>query len=319
MPDPVSGKFHLININAGDRFRSGDIISAKVTAVLPNGRFRLFFNGRMLTAKSPLSFNSGQIIRAKVEQNNKGTFLHLLNSHSSSSQKNLSSESIKTLLSASLLRAGISLSGEAETLRRTSLLNRTKGSQLRISRLYAELLAKGADPSAAFLESVDSMFSAGNGGHGSRNWQSPPQPEELTKELSEDSPEHIDEDDSVLNLLNSVPGKKDGWMFKRLFRKLGDGELRMVWKIRRGMDPALALTVYDGSRTFEFLMEGLEKTHMAVYTGDKTEIDEKYWKTFRENLALMNIDVDDTLLPIDKSDGFTSGSDQVLQDLEGWI
>ncbi len=320
MPVPVSEKIHLININTGGRLRPGDVVSARIKAVLPNGRFRLYCNGRILIAKSSLAFQTGELIKGRIEQNDNGLFLHLFSSSSKRMREPSSLEIPKTMLFAALLRAGLPFSGDIETLRRTALLNRTRGSQRRVARLYAELLAKGSDPGAAFLESVDGILSGGGGKQGSKRWHSPPGREDLKGELCGDSAEDsgaADKSDILLNLINNVPGKNDTWMFKRLVRQLEEGELRMVWKIRRGMDPALALTVYDGERTFEFLMEGLEQTHMAVYADDGAEIDENRWKKFCKTLALMNVDVDDTLLPISRSDGFTPGSDKVLQDMEG--
>jgi len=314
MPDPVSGHFHLLNISSGDKLRPGDIVSARVRAVLPAGRFQLYCNGRLLTAKSSLVFHKGQVLRVRVEQNGRGLSLHLLNGRSEISQKISQAQTAERLLPAALLRAGLSLTGEGEARRRAALLSRTRGSRLRMTRLYAEILAKGADPGAAFLESLDNLLSGDSGGRRSRHWQSLPRGDELREELCGESSE---ENDTLLNLLNEVPGKKSNWMFTRLDRSFSDHDYRMVWKIRRGMDPALALTVYDGKRTLEFMMEGLEKPHMAVYTDEETQIDEKQWKSFRKTLALMNIAVDDTILPISCSDGFTAGSEKVLEDLEG--
>jgi len=317
MPDPVNGNFHLLNITPGDELRPGDIVSARVSAVLPGGRFQLYCNGRLLTAKSSLSLHSGQILRARVERNGKELHLHLLDGGSKSIHKIFQRESIERLLPAALLRAGLSLTGEGETRRRAALLNRTRGSRLRVTRLYAEMLAKGIDPGAAFLESLDSLLSGG--GRNSRSRQFLPDPEELREELCGDTSgenEISDENDNLLNLLNDIPGKKDTWLFKRLNGAVADADFRMVWKIRRGMDPALALTVYDGERTFEFLIEGLEKPHMAVYVDENTEINEKKWVSFRKTLALMNFTVDDTLLSISSSDGFTAGSEKMLEDLE---
>ncbi len=183
-----------------------------------------------------------------------------------------------------------------------------------MARLYAELLSKGSDPTADFLESVDTAFSGEGRDHRSGSWPQPPESEELKGELTEEG----DDPDSLINLLNNVSGHRDNWMFRRLVRRLGEDEIRMVWKIRRGMDPALALTVYDGSHTFEFLMEGLDKTRLSVYVDDDTEIDEKLWNSFCESLALMNVKVDDTILSITKSDGFTPGTGEAVRDLEGW-
>jgi hypothetical protein len=55
---------------------------------------------------------------------------------------------------------------------------------------------------------------------------------------------------------------------------------------------------------------------MAVYSDDETQIPIKIWKTFRERLALMNIHVDDTISPMNESDGFTPGAGDVIRNLE---
>ena len=85
--------------------------------------------------------------------------------------------------------------------------------------------------------------------------------------------------------------------------------MEMVWKFRRGISPALALTVHDGSRTLEFLLEGLDHTRLTVFSDRPEQYRrESTWRRFRQRLALMNIEVDDTILPIEESDGFTPGT-----------
>ncbi|MCK5250214.1 MAG: hypothetical protein KAJ98_09645 [Spirochaetaceae bacterium] len=312
MPEPVRGNLQLTDIVAGDKLRTGDIISARIQTVLPDGRFRLLWNGRTLTARSHLNFRPGQIIRARVERNSGGFFLLLRDSRSKIPHTASPQASTRTLLSAALLRAGLSLPDGSEAARRAALLKHTKGHRVRMARLYAELLSKGTDPTADFLESVDTALSGDGRDHRSGNWTRPPDSDELKDEMNEEG----DDPDSLINLLNNVSGHRDHWMFRRLVRHLGEGEIRMVWKIRRGMDPALALTIYDGSRTFEFLMEGLDNTQLSVFTDDNTEIDTKKWKSFRESLALMNVEVDDTILSIAESDGFTPGTGKAVRDLE---
>ncbi len=317
IPNPVRGNFQLINTVAGDKLRSGDVVSARIKEILPNGRFRLSFNARTITAKSHLTFHAGQLIRGRVVRNSKGLFLHLLDSKSGKYQNPSSQTATRTMLSAALLRAGLSLTQDGEALRRVALLKRTKGPQPRMARLYAELLSKGSDPTAGFLESVDTLFSGDRGNQRSRDWPEPPDADELKSELTGDSSEDPDESDTFIDLLNKVPGKTDYWMFKKLSGALGEGKIRMLWKIRRGMKPALALTIIDGPRTFEFLIEGLDQTKMAVFVDENTEINEKQWNKFRQSLALMNVEVDDTLLHIARSDGFTPGVDGAVHDLEG--
>jgi hypothetical protein len=197
-------------------------------------------------------------------------------------------------------------------------LSRTKGIQIRVARTYAELLAKGSDPTADFLESLDLLFSRDDsddspkGRKEGREWRRVPSPEEIADEISDNH----ENDVPLLNLINNVPGKTGHWMFARNSRRLGGRNMEMVWKFRRGISPALALTVFDGRRTLEFLLEGLEHTRMAVFSDRPEQFDAKVWRTFRERLALMNIEVDDTILPIDFSDGFTPGTGETVRDLE---
>ena len=127
MPGPVRGNFQITNIIAGDKLRSGDFINARVKSVLPNGRFLLNWNGRVLTAK-----------RARVERRSGGFFLHLVDSKKTAPPILNSQTATRTLLSAALLRAGLPLPNEAEAARRVALLNRTKGHRVRQARLCVD-------------------------------------------------------------------------------------------------------------------------------------------------------------------------------------
>lgn len=317
MPDPISGNLQLINIIAGDKLRPGDLISARVQEILPDGRYKLLWNGKTLTAQSLVTLKHGQIIRARVEGRPGNLLLHLIRSKSETAVNNTLQISSRTLLTAALLRAGLALPQEAETARRAALLNRTRGTRTRMARLYAELLSKGSDPTADFLESVDSVLSGNHRRDGGqkqhRGWPHPPEKEELKNDLVGD----IEDIDPIINLLNNIPGKRDSWLFSSFVRNLGKDDVHLTWKIRNGLNPALALTVRDGSRSFEFLMEGLDTTRMSVFVDDGVEIDRKQWNSFRKNLALMKIQVDDTILSIDESDGFTAGTGKTVRDLEG--
>jgi hypothetical protein len=107
-------------------------------------------------------------------------------------------------------------------------------------------------------------------------------------------------------------------MFRRLSRRLGDDDMHMTWKVRDKPVPALALTIRDGNRTFEFLLEGRKPTQMTVYAGHGTHVDDSAWAAFRHRLALMNVEVDDTISAISESDGFTAGAGETIRDLEGF-
>lgn len=319
MPDPVSGNIQLINIIAGDKLRPGDLISARVQEILPDGRYKLLWNGKTLTAQSLVTLKPGQIIRARVEGKPGNLLLHLMGSKSETTVNNKLQISPRTLLTAALLRSGSPLPEEAETARRAALLSRTKGLRTRMARLYAELLSKGSDPTADFLESVDSVLSGdrdqekGGGRQKQRGWPQAPDHEELKNDLLDE----VEDSDPIINLLNSLPGDRERWLFSSIIRNLGEDDVHLTWKIRNGINPALALTVRDGERTFEFLMEGLNDTRMSVFVDDEMKIDSKLWKSFCKNLALMKIKVDDTILSIDESDGFTAGTGKTVRDLEG--
>jgi len=281
-------------------FQNGDLVTARVKSILPNGRYRLILNRHTVIARSNLVFEEGQRIRARFVRGSRGIYLHLLESKPELVYRGFTNASAGTMLSAALIRAGLPLPGEIEGARRAALLERTRGARKRMARLYAELLAKGADPNAKFLEMLNRSFSEGGNKRQGR-WSTPPEGSQLSDELRNSD---ID-DDPLLNLLTYDSRKNGGWSFVRLKKFLGDREIRMMWKIRRGIDPALALTIQDGKRIFEFLMEGFNKIRMTVFSDSREEIKLGTWYSFRETLASLDIEVDDSILALSESDGFT--------------
>lgn len=312
MTEPIRFENQSINIIAGDKLRPGDVISARVTEILPGNRFRILWKGRPLTAESQLNLIKGQVIKARVEAGPFGTTLKLMAKGSETSgQSSLNPVSSPVTLSpvqqliSAFLKASMPLPSEEQLQRLSRLLSRTKGSMPRLARLQADLISRGADPSADFLEALEELLSASGrrkdsregGSHQQRNL---PDPDKL-REMLENQKE-----DLLLKLINSEGGKPESWKFTRTTLK-NDDSINLSWKIRRGHRPAMSLTVHDGSRTFEFLLEGLNPGRMAVFSDNYDEIDSITWKTFRERLSLMNISVDDTLSSMDVSDGFTPG------------
>jgi len=296
----VPGSLRISRLITRLGFRTGDFVTARIKSVLSDGRYRLILNKHTVIARSNLVFREGQIIRARFASGRGGIYLHLLESRPELTNKSLAGASTGAILSAALIRAGLPLPEEIEGTRRTALLRRTRGIRKRMARLYAELLAKGADPKADFLEMVSKSFSEG-GKRRKGRWPTPPGSSQISDEFR-----NTDIDiDHLLSLLACGSRGDGGWFFVRLKKILGDSEIRMMWKIRKGINPALALTIQDGKRNFEFLMEGLEKTRMAVFSDSETEIDTKIWHSFRETLASWGIEVDDTILTLHDSDGFT--------------
>lgn len=313
MLESIRGNSPLINIVAGDQLRPGDVISARVVSREGAGRFRLIWNGRSLLADSQINLKTGMIIQARVEGSSGALMLRLLGNAgnaAAASQGALSGGgSLFSLLSAAMLRAGLPLPGDAEAARRAALLERTRGSRIRMARLYSELVSKGADPTAGFLEELEAVLSSHDSRDGgkhkhrqSRSFEPPAREERVNEPL--------------LDLLGAVDGRDGRWVFAKSREALGDREFDLTWKIRDGRVPALALTVRDGERVFEFLLEGLDDVRLAVYSDDDDQVPVEIWRTFRERLALMNIRVDDTISPMNESDGFTPGAGEVIRTLE---
>jgi len=296
----VPGSLRISRLITRLGFRTGDLVTARVKSILSDGRYRLVLNKHTLIARSNLVFREGQVIRARFARERDGVYLRLLASRPELMNKSLAGTSTGTMLSAALIRAGLPLPEEAEGARRTALLRRTRGIRKRMARLYAELLAKGADPRAEFLEMISQSFSEG-GSRRQGRWSIPPGSNQISDEFRNSD---IDVD-HLLNLLAYDRRGDNGWFFVRMKKILGNSEIRMMWKIRRGINPALALSIQDGKRNFEFLMEGLEKTRMAVFSDSEAKIDTKIWNSFRETLASLGIEVDETVLTMRDSDGFT--------------
>jgi len=297
---PISGSFKVSSLIAKLGLQTGDLVTARVKSVLPDGRYRLILNKHAVIARSELVFKENQQIHARFARGKNGIYLHLLESRPLPARPDLAGGSAGTMFSAALIRAGLPLPDEIEGARRAALLRRAKGMRKRMARLYAELLAKGADPNAGFLEMVNQAFSKGGNGWRGR-WPTPPKGRELSDEFRNAD---ID-NDPLLDLLAYDSRGNNGWRFIRLKKILGDREIRMMWKIRKGLDPALALAIHDGKRNFEFLMEGLERTRMAVFSDSGTEINFRIWNSFRESLATLGIEVDNAILTLRDSDGFT--------------
>jgi hypothetical protein len=328
MPGPAGINFRNIEIDAGIEMRPGDLVSVRVKDVLPGGRLGLLWRGRTITAKTNLFFRPGQVLTAKVELREGGMRLRLVDARAGAdvkgaavSGRGVENIATRALLSSALLRAGLPLPDDSEIARRTALLERTKGRRLLMARLFAELFSKGADSGADFLEAVGGILDgggdrrgrgSGGGGGPMREWRHPPGAGELSSEAAEEG----SDENPLLALMSEAGGRSGDWAFRRMRRRLGGRDMDLVWKIRGGSNPAVALTVRDGERVFEFLMEGSEFPSISCFTDGKTAVDEKAWNNFRDRLALLNFTVSDTLLTIGESDGFTSGALEAARNLE---
>ena len=326
MPGPVGITFRKIDSNPGDEIRPGKTVIVRVKDILPGGKVSLLINNRAVIAKSHLFFRPGQIFTAKIEQSGNALRLKLLEGmppaglsvSQGTGAAPAESFGIKALLLSAILRAGLPIPDGAETARLSALLNRTRGRKLLMARLYAEIVSKGADPGADFLEAVGDLLDGGGGegknrkGENRGEWPKPPSPRELLSEAADES----EAGEPLLDLLSGVDGHDGKWTFRRMERRLDGQDLDLIWKIRKGKDPTVALTVRDGKRLFEFLLSGKENPRMDCYIGAETAVDDIAWTRFRERLALLNFIVSDTLQSIEESDGFTEGALDAAQNLE---
>ena len=303
--EPSSSSSRIISISTGSRLRPGDVVSARISDVLTGNRFRIVLNGRTLTAESRLTLRKGQMIRARVEQSGSGTVLRLMDSGRvpARSHGRAPDASPRQILTAAFLKAALALPEEADMQRMSALLDRSRGRKLRLARLQADLVSRGADPSADFLEAVEELLSGDEGdngrtGGGRKRWPGIPAPPELSSDLQDETTEPL------LQLLNGSPGKGRNWTYHRFERVVGDRRYLMTMKIRHGREPLLALTVRDAGRTMEFILNGLNPVRMSVFSDSETEPDAAKWTLFRQRLSLMKIHVDDTISSMEASDGF---------------
>ena len=304
--------------------RPGLVVSLRVVASSPGGRFTLLWNAKRISARSRLQFHIGQTIRARVEGENGPLRLRLLavsgSSPGSSSPGSIAPRA-QSLLFASLLRAGSGLPNESEAGRRLALLSRARGRRrLGLSRLYAELLSRGADPTADFLEALESLLFGGRGRPWSskdreerrrRDWNKVPERNKMAQEWNGEN-----DSDPLLKLLSGVEGPSGQWIFKRLHRFYKGRDTDLILKFRRGPNPALALTVHDGERTLEFLLEGLKEVSLSVFSDNPDSIGDEEWLIFRKRLAVLNVNVNDGISPLSESDGFTVGAVDTVREME---
>lgn len=274
------------------------------------------WNSRRISAFSRLKLNVGQIIRARVEGGRNALRLRLLPLPSASESlksPQSAAPSLRSILSASLLRAGSALPGETEAERRLALLSRTRGRPQAAARLYAELLTRGADPTADFLEALYSCLfgSPGDSKSKPRSWNGLPSADTLAEEFGRE-----EDADPLLELLGSVHGSSGSWHFKRLRRGINGRAADLILKFRRGSPAAMALTVHQGGRTFEFLLKGSRPIHLQVFCDHPDSVSEQDWKEFRDSPVLRAVHVDNVILPIEQSDGFTIGALKAAREME---
>ena len=323
MVDAVRPVHRLIPVKAGASLRSGQIISAHVDSLLSGGRVKLSLYGKSLIAKTSLFLKPGQSIRASVEAVPGGWRLRVFSGADSPKNRPVAAEiTPRQLLSAALLRAGLPVPDAAELERQALLLGRSRGERSRLARLYAELRSKGADPSADFLEYLDAVLSPqgdrknpGNHSSPQREWHKPPDAGQLADELGEKDT-ITENEDAVLQLFSGAEGHDGTWVVRRFSRTLDRQTVSVVVKFRQGSAPAMALTIQDGERLFEFLIEGLDPPGLKVYTSENVEIDPDNWKSFHDRLALMKILLSDTILAYTESDGFSRAADETSYILE---
>ena len=318
--EPSWVNIQSINPAARASLPLGTIVSLRVVESQPGGRFTLLWNSRRISASSRLKLNIGQIIRARVEGSRSALRLRLLpipGAPESLKVPRSAVPSLRSILSSSLLRAGSALPGEAEAERRLALLSRTRGRPQAAARLYAELLTRGADPTADFLEALyRRLFGSfgdltGDSKSKPRSWDGLPSADTLAEEFG-----RREDADPLLELLGNIQGNSGSWRFKRLRRRINGRTAELILKFRRGSPPAMALTVHQGGRTFEFLLKGSRPMQLRVFSDHPDSVNQQDWKEFRDSPALTAVDVHDVILPIEQSDGFTIGALQAAEEME---
>lgn len=306
-----------ISILTDSRLEPGTTVTVRVMEDLGGGRFSLLVKGRTLTAESHLKLRPDQVIRAAVEHINGIWRLKVLphNITPSAHGSRTALSDPQLLLYASVLRSGSGLPEESEASRRSTLLSRTRGRRLRIARIYAELLNRGVDPSAAFLEHFESLLFGRQSGNPNRqaprHWPDPPNGSELKEDVDSEKNQ-----DTLSEIFSRVADRNGHWSIRCFRRQLGNSVLDMVVKYRHYGKPALALTIHDSGRIFDFLMEDLEPIRLSVFIDDMSKIENSQWEDFRHRLSMIKVSINDKLQPLEESDGFTAGAMEVLAELE---
>lgn len=297
-------------------------MSVRVLDNLGGGLYTLSLKGRIFRASSDLNLKPDQVIRAAVERQQGIWKLKILPTTASAQAELTAPRALysdpRFLLFAALLRTGSGLPEEAEALQRIAFLARTKGPKPHMARLYAELLNRGINPSAAFLEHFealvsgrDSSGSGDSGQHARQQWEEVPDPEALSEDIGTDK-----DQDPLLDLFSQVPDRRGHWTIRRFRRYLGKTPLDMVVKYRHFGKPALALTIHDSGRVLEFLMEDIDPIRLNVYADEHTKISQELWQEFQHRISRQNVSVSSKIHATMHSDGFTAGMDHTLRELE---
>ena len=280
---------------------NGSVVSLRVVDVLGGGYYRVLRDGRGMKAFARIPLREGQIIRVRVHRSDTRVELHIIRPRVAS----LNISNPPDALSVATLRAGMALPEDNESRRRSALLARSSGPGKRMTRLYAELLAKGMDPTADLLEFVEDFFSERSGRYArkpSLDWNS--NAASLKEHLTSKDPP-VNKGD-IIDLINLKQGKNAPWYFQDSIIRIAGREYRTVWKIRHGLQPALALGVHDEDCSLEFLIEGIKPAHLEVFATEGHRISQQAWENFRQKIGkLEDIHVGPEIRPILESDGFT--------------
>ncbi len=334
------------------QFRSGDVVSVRVAEVFTGNRFRIQLGGQSMTARSTLPLRAGQLIRVHIEKSAGAVTLRILQSDLFPSASNNSPLTPAEALVRAFIDASLALPPDVTLSRMRALLSRTKGNAARMARLYVDLVSRGAEPSADFIEAVDGLLHGNEDGEENSGNKQGPYSGDNADESSQNTPKDPDsahsesnsenkanhknqakktrsfiklksspssdecksgfiqdtqEQPPLINILNNSPAKGQNWLFRKSRILLDGREVNITWKIKKGISPALAFTVIDGSRRMEFMLEGLNPVNLSVYSDEKTEISPEKWHEFCERISLKNIRVNDTIKKIEFSNGFSSG------------
>lgn len=304
----------------GDFPRSGDIVVARVVERVGEGLFRISLRGKSMTARSELSLNTGESIKARVEAIPGGRRLKILGRRGPSGEPiplSRTPSHPRTILTEALLRSGLPVPEEAELRRKTALLSRSRGDLHRLSRLFSELTAKGIDPSADFLERLDQLLDVGRRRGGGerpppRRWRQTPDSESLAADLTEDAETLPDE----LRLLNAARGVRGRWAFLPFSRVVGEKEWRGTLKVRVEGEPAITLSLKVEHNTWEFVLQGSRPARLTMYARYPEKARGDSLNILAERLSALNIVTDGSILPLEESDGFPSAAGKAFGPVE---
>jgi hypothetical protein len=317
MFDGVVGKIHVAaRTQLG--LHGGELVSINVIKRLEGNKWAVGINGRVYPAFSRLELQPGSVLRARAAASGAGMVFRIENNPKDAApmtlvRQGLSGGAVDTLLAASLLRSGLSVTADTVEKMRT-VMARSRQNRQRAARGLAVLMDKGFDIAGRASQKLLEVFGFGeSGGEDHRKYKKRGLPRGKDAGAKVRSLIARPEGEAgVLSVFNHLKGKNQSWIVVPfLYEEAADeypGTVKLLYDpyARRPLRMTVSVSPNGGPTVdFHLTLEGKKK--LAVFCDDaalRAAIPD-FYGDFKANFNNLGFEVDDTIYGSESFDGFT--------------